>query len=301
MIWGIINTYHSLANDIANILKCISHKVLILKNLDDIVNQKFDIAYVGNVDNFKHDIVSKLIQQKKHILCEPPILWDSNQFLDILKLLNIEKRFFMEVIPSRFLPIYQRLRHQLKMKTIGNISFISANISFSNYKNIEKYFAYKKLLPVKKLDEAFIYPLHLIQMVYQQLPENVTLNSTVNSKNHMISKIMVYPNDKFAFTQLSSNLHLPNEAYICGTKGNIKICEPFWLPSKMIINDVVYDYPLDFQGTYTTYKNYVGFIYMAKEIEACIQAGLIESPWLTHQNSIDLASIYSMFINKIKI
>lgn len=83
-------------------------------------------------------------------------------------------------------------------------------------------------------------------------------------------------------------IKMANECNIVGTKGKIRIPEPFWCPTKVVINEQTYEVPLpDIKGKFC-YTNSHFLIYEADHVRECLQKRLTESPILPHKDTITL-------------
>lgn len=106
-----------------------------------------------------------------------------------------------------------------------------------------------------------------------------------------MSASFLYPNGKSASITTHAVVKLPLDAYIVGTKGTIKILEPFWCPETIIVNGKTHEFKLPDVITPCNYVNSSGLRYEAIEVRRCIQNGLLESPHLTWADSESIASI----------
>ena len=80
-----------------------------------------NIVYVGSITSAHKDLCIRAMKAGKHVLCEKTMCVDSAEQEEILSTAKTEKRFFMEAIWTRFFPLVERLRTELKNKTIGTI------------------------------------------------------------------------------------------------------------------------------------------------------------------------------------
>jgi len=103
--------------------------------------------------------------------------------------------------------------------------------------------------------------------------------------------VLKYPGSKMAMVSTSALADMNNDAVIWGTKGSIRIVDPFWCPTKVVCNNVTKEFPLP-QGAHRYFnRNSSGLRFEASEVKRCIQEGLLECPKMTHEDSITIAAI----------
>jgi dihydrodiol dehydrogenase / D-xylose 1-dehydrogenase (NADP) len=68
--------------------------------------------------------------------------------------------------------------------------------------------------------------------------------------------------------------------------------KPFWCPEEIIVNGHSEKFPLPGKAKHPfNYGNSEGLAYEAEEAKQCIDKGLLESPFMTHEETILLARI----------
>ena len=78
-----------------------------------------NIVYVGSIISAHKDLCVRAMKAGKHVLCEKTMCVNGVEQEEILGTAKAENRFFMEAIWTRFFPLTERLRRELKDKTIG--------------------------------------------------------------------------------------------------------------------------------------------------------------------------------------
>ncbi|CAM1312550.1 DHDH (predicted) [Pycnogonum litorale] len=91
------------------------------------------------------------------------------------------------------------------------------------------------------------------------------------------------------------------EAFIVGSKGKIKIEYPFWSPTKMTVNDEVFEFKLPDFVFEMNYLHGQGFQYEAAEVRRCLQQGLKESPLMTIDDTELIMSIMDRIRKEIGV
>jgi dihydrodiol dehydrogenase / D-xylose 1-dehydrogenase (NADP) len=137
-----------------------------------------------------------------------------------------------------------------------------------------------------------IYALQLTQLVFKGAsPLNMAVIGGLNEDgvDEYTSSIWKYPGDRIACLSTSGKAEYPNEAVIIGTRGIIRIPE-FWCPTKMLAPEKTYEFKLPTTSAKFNFHNSVGLLFEAEHARKCVKSGMIESPLITHAESIQLAS-----------
>ena len=196
----------------------------------------------------------------------------------------------MEAIWSRCFPAYEKLRSLIESDVIGEVMYITAQFGRA-FKEVERITS--KELGGGTILDLGIYTLQLVQFVYKGLTHvSASAKGTLNSNgvDESSSAIISYKNGKIAIVSTHSRVELPNEACIVGTKGTIKIPR-FWCPDTIIAPNETFKFELPktdvvFRNPYT-----VGLCYEVIEVGRCIKMGVMESPKITHAESVELAQL----------
>lgn len=86
-----------------------------------------DIVYVGVINNIHHKVCLTAIENGKHVLCEKPMTMTAIQTREVVEAARKRGVFLMEGLWTRFFPIIERLRHEIRENSIGEIRFVNAN------------------------------------------------------------------------------------------------------------------------------------------------------------------------------
>lgn len=66
-------------------------------------------------------IVTELLENGKHVICEKPLTMNEKQTRKIVDLARKNNLFLMEAVWSRFFPVYQEVRKLLDSGAIGEV------------------------------------------------------------------------------------------------------------------------------------------------------------------------------------
>ncbi|CAG2178060.1 unnamed protein product, partial [Oppiella nova] len=100
-----------------------------------------------------------------------------------------------------------------------------------------------------------------------------------------------YGGNRTASIFANSLLLLPNEAFIVGTNGTIRIMANFKSSEKVYVNGVAHDFPFPKTTEFLNYGDSLALGYEAEEVRKCLNEGKIESDKMSHKDSIVMAKI----------
>ncbi|XP_075224440.1 trans-1,2-dihydrobenzene-1,2-diol dehydrogenase-like [Lycorma delicatula] len=254
-------------------------------------NPNIDVVYVGVINTQHLSVCKTMLESGKHILCEKPLCMNYKEAEKLIKIAKSKSLFLMEAVWSRFFPVYDKLRLSLEKEEIGDVVQLTANFGLEIYSERVK----QKQFGGGVVLDLGVYTIQLAMLVFgQNTPFEITSVGHLNQDkvDESCTCIIKYPKGKTATTILHSIVRLENDAYIYGTKGFIKIHQPFWCPTKITVNGEKFEYPLpdSDKGRYN-YTNSAGLNFQAKEVYRCIKQGLLESPLMSHEDSLIFARI----------
>jgi dihydrodiol dehydrogenase / D-xylose 1-dehydrogenase (NADP) len=129
----------------------------------------------------------------------------------------------MEAIWSRFLPSYEFLFDQIKKGVIGDILYVDATFG-AKVENVER--VAKKELGGGTILDLGVYTINIVEQVFNgEMPEKISAvgNLNENGVDLNCSAVLKFKNGRTATISTHSQINLPNEAHIVGTKGTIKV------------------------------------------------------------------------------
>jgi dihydrodiol dehydrogenase / D-xylose 1-dehydrogenase (NADP) len=118
-----------------------------------------------------------------------------------------------------------------------------------------------------------------------------------------LTMILKYANGGLATLTCSIACNLPNDVIIGGTKASVKICAPFWCPTKMELThqgpygpdeskpQETFEYALPECSKPTNFTNSIGFAYEAAAVMKCLATKQQESSLLPDAESLVIMGI----------
>ena len=257
-----------------------------------------NIAYIGAVHTAHYRLTKMMLEAGKHVLCEKPLCVTLKETESLINIAKTKKLFMMEGVWSRFFPAYQQVRRLVREEVIGKAQHIQ--VQFGEYSDeVAPRISEKNLAGGALLDRG-LYPVQFIQFIFDEKPAQLNaygslLETGVDSACHIF---MRFSGNRTALASTSILTDLPNEAFICGPKGTIKVCYPLWCPTRVEVclnhgTPEVYEYPLPTgpKSGKMNFRNCEGFAYEAEEVRNCIMKGLTECPEVTWDMSLRIAAI----------
>jgi dihydrodiol dehydrogenase / D-xylose 1-dehydrogenase (NADP) len=142
---------------------------------------------------------------------------------ELLALAQKNKLFIMEAIWSRFLPSYEFVFDQIKKGVIGDILYVDATFGAMD-ENVER--VVKKELGGGSILNVGVYTINIVEQVFNgEMPEKISAVGNLNADGVDLncSAVLKFKNGRTATISTHSQIVLPNEAHIVGTKGTIKV------------------------------------------------------------------------------
>ncbi|KAK3105865.1 hypothetical protein FSP39_007302 [Pinctada imbricata] len=235
-----------------------------------------DIIYIGTWHT-SHVALSKLmLNAGKHVLCEKPMCLNIDQVKEVFLLAEEKKKFFAEGIWSRYFPIYDKVREEIKSGSIGDVQLVTATFSFSLDSS-----KWRLENGDGMLLGLGLYTIQFANWIFNN--EKPTSIIAVGSlRNQGVDEdgcvVLTYKRGAKASFSYSLKCKGVNPATIYGSKGCIHIPDFFWCPVETTFPSGTVKSPLTPDDpTAYNYPNSMGFRYEAKQIRQYIMQGSCES------------------------
>ncbi|XP_047985555.1 trans-1,2-dihydrobenzene-1,2-diol dehydrogenase-like isoform X2 [Leguminivora glycinivorella] len=251
-----------------------------------------DVAYIGSL-NPEHYALSKLfLENGKHVLCEKPLCLNSKQAqaLDI-DIAKNKKVFFMEGIWSRFSPAYIALKKEIDSGKLGEVKLVEVNLG-APIDTVDR--LSKKSLGGGAVLDLGVYTIQMAQFIFNDEPTKVIATGALNEEgvDVMETIILEYSGGRRAVLNLDATMKLWNKATVTGSKGRATLEEPFHFPNTLThVDGKVENFTLHTSNIPYNFENSAGLVYESLEVTRCIKEGLLESPHVTHRDSLIIARI----------
>lgn len=246
-----------------------------------------EVIYIGTPHPFHYENALTCLNGGKHVLVEKPFAMNARQTREMIDLARKKGLFLMEAMWTRFLPAMVQVRKWIADGEIGDVELVRAHFSFmTNFNSSSRLFAPE--LGGGALLDAGIYPISFASMI-MGTPTMVSSTATLGKTgtDDRSAYLFGYDGGKTALLSSGVQLAIPVEADVFGTKGYIKIHEP-WLNPRVVTlakpsapgsdSMLIYDGILFDKQTVRPLARGNGYNYEAAAVGECIRAGKHESP-----------------------
>ncbi|CAG9839802.1 unnamed protein product [Diabrotica balteata] len=253
-------------------------------------DENVNIVYVGVLNPQHYEVVKLMLENGKHVLCEKPFTMNEKQTKMLLDISKEKNLFLMEAVWSRCFPAYDKMIEVIKSGEIGEVVQVTVEfgVPISHVDRVKN-----KDLGGGVILDLGVYILQFQQYVFNGLkPTKIIASGHLNEEgiDSSVAAILTFPEGKTAVLSASSFTKLACEGVVYGTKGCIKM-PTFWCPTTLDVNGVVLEFPLIKNEGEFNYLNSAGLAYEAEEARQCIMKNKIESPKITHDNTLELAQL----------
>lgn len=252
---------------------------------------EIDVVYIGVINTCHLSVGLSLLAAHKPVLCEKPLcinLAETQQLVDAAKK---QKTFLMEAVWSRYLPAYREIQARLDKGALGELThaYVTFGVPICNVPRVSK----KDQGGGSVLDIG-IYAINFILFVFGgEKPLEVKSFGTLNEDGveSEVTAMLQFSNNRFGTFTLSTKCRLPNEAYISGTKGTIKLEPPFWCSTGFTSPTGDFNVPLEPSDRVYNFDNSQSLKFEAEEVARCLKQGELESPIMPLSASLVLAEL----------
>jgi predicted dehydrogenase len=240
-----------------------------------------DAVYIATPHRFHLENALLCLNAGKPVLCEKPLTVNAAETKQLIDLAQAKNVFLMEALWTRYLPIYPQIREWLDAGVIGDVKLLTGNFGFNIPKGETDRWLNPELAGGTLLDMG-IYPISVSQWVMGREPQSFSAQAYLGKTgvDELTAVLLKYDNG--VISQFNSNFITDgvNEFFIYGTQGHIRIHANFWATAEATLvangQEVTVSKPLR--------RN--GFEYQAEEAMRCVRAGLLESPGISHTQTL---------------
>ena len=251
-----------------------------------IKDDNVDVIYIATPHAFHYEQAMKCLQNKKAVLCEKPMSLSYAQTKKMIHTATESKVFLMEGMWTSCMPFIEKILSIIGEDIIGKPKYMSADFGFTAPVDIESRLYNKKLGGGSVMDVG-VYPVFLSALIFG---EPVLIRSVsklaFTGVDEYANIVLQYSNGETAHLLSSISFNTAIEAEIIGTKGRIKIKNPWFKATdfSILLNE-------------GEIKNFTmphlnnGFEHEIKEVTRCLGNGLLQSEKMPHRLSLSVSKI----------
>jgi predicted dehydrogenase len=243
-----------------------------------------DVIYIATPHGFHYEHAMLCLRYKKAVLCEKAFALNARQADEMISFAEAQGTFIMEAFWTKFLPHYKQVKKMIAEGKVGTIQSVIAEFGFKPTPPIAQRM-YDPLLGGGSLLDVGIYPVFLaLDLLGKPDTIEATMTTAHTGVDAQCAIQLKYTDGKLAqlFSSFTSNM--ATGADINGDEGRIRLTHRFHGPTTSI----------EYYPTIVDTKQLVeiesvkgtGYHYEAQHVTECLQRGLLESPVMTHNDTL---------------
>jgi len=240
-----------------------------------------DIVYIATPHALHKDNSILCLNAGKAVLCEKPFTINRVQSEEVIRAAATNKRFLMEAMWTRFIPAVQQAVTWIREGAIGDVRMVQASFGFRDHE--EKLF--NPALGGGSLLDVGIYPITLAHLAFGGPPTRIQSLPTLgkNGVDEQAGILLGHKNGGLAVLASAIQTQTPHEAFIMGTEGMIRLHDTFWNATQVSL------IPADGSPATKSFPFHCnGYEYEAREAQACLRAGRLESEIMPHRITLEI-------------
>lgn len=244
-----------------------------------------DIVYIATPHPMHAENATMLLHGGKAVLCEKPFTMNRHEAEKVIALAREKRLFLMEAMWTRFMPALAEVRSIIASGAIGPVHQVTADFGFTATKDPVHRVNNPDLGGGALLDLG-IYPLSISAALLGPVTA-VVAQAEMGETGVDIQTgfLMRHEGGGMSVCSCSFKVQTPAELTVMGELGSVRMHSQFHRTTLVTVSNS--------GGTRTIDTPYLGNGYVHEAIEAgrCLRAGLIESPDMTHDETLALMGV----------
>jgi predicted dehydrogenase len=194
-----------------------------------------DVIYVATPHTHHREHAVACLEAGKAVLCEKPFALNAAETSHIIDRARSSRRFCMEAMWMRFHPLILMVRSMVQAGEIGTVRMLTADFGYPTPYDTRGRFFDLASGGGALLDRG-VYPISLAYFLLGP-PAEITGRASIGQTgvDEQDAMIFTYSTGALAILAASLRSRFRNEALIVGTRGQIRIHEPFYAPHRVSI------------------------------------------------------------------
>ncbi|GHT78867.1 oxidoreductase [Bacteroidia bacterium] len=245
-----------------------------------------DAVYISTTNNLHFEHTLLCLEAGKAVLCEKPFASNLAQVEKMIATAREKNVFLMEALWSRFLPSMIQFKQEVENESIGKPSLLQCDFGyispFSPHSRL-----YDPALGGGSVPDIGIYPIFVAMYLFGY-PTEIKVSSIPSPTGTDWTTAILFKHSGGEISMLSSSFAavLSNESRLYGSNGQLKLHKMFHMITRLTVsrnNEQETEIPTPSAGN--------GYNYEAAEVMTCLDKGLVESPGMSWQFSLDLIKL----------
>ncbi|MCD9017444.1 Gfo/Idh/MocA family protein [Parachryseolinea silvisoli] len=244
-----------------------------------------DVIYIATPHGFHYEHAMLCLQHGKAVLCEKAFALNRAQAQRMIDYARAHGVFLMEAFWTKFLPQYSKVLEIINSGVLGEIQWIQAAFGFRPQPPVAARI-YDPTLGGGSLLDVGIYPVFLAQAILGKpvaIQAMARLHATGVDEQCIIS--LKFAQGALASLSSSFAAETPVEAVIAGTEGRLLLKNRFHNAVSTLEIAMGKEDP---QPVEVYRETGYGYQFEARHVNQCLRQGLVESPVMTHADSLAL-------------
>jgi predicted dehydrogenase len=258
---------------------------------DLLADPSVDAVYIATPQSHHGEYVRAALQAGKPVLCEKPLVTSLEEGQALVDLAKEKRVFLMEALWTRFLPAYDLAGRWLREGAIGELRAMQSSFCFASTYD-PQHRNWNPALAGGSLWDIGIYNLAVTRWVLQQMndgacPEPVAID--VQAKlaptgvDAAVTVTLHFPDGITSQFRCGFDAASVNAFEVLGSKAGLRFPMDFWQAEAVEV--VTRKAPAQRTEAPHVLNGFEGEI---AEAQACIRAGLLESPRMPHAETLAL-------------
>jgi predicted dehydrogenase len=245
-----------------------------------------DIVYIATPHPMHAANALLALRGGKAVLCEKPFAMNRREAGEIVALARAKNLFLMEAMWTRFMPALAEVRRVIASGEIGAVTQLHADFGFSATPD-PTHRVNDPALGGGALLDLGIYPLSIACALLGRV-ETVQAQAIMGETGVDLTTAftMRHAGGTLSVCSCSLRARAPSELVVSGTRGSVRMHRMFHMAESVTVD------PLDGPSR-TVSTPWLGNGYTHEAIEAgrCLREGLIESPGMTHDDTLAIMGL----------
>jgi predicted dehydrogenase len=245
-----------------------------------------DLVYVGTPHPMHYENVRLALEAGKGVLCEKAFTVNRRQAEELVQLARAKNLFLMEAMWTRFLPALAEVRRIIDSGEIGAVRQVNADLGFKAEFGPE-HRLFNPVLGGGALLDLGIYPLSIAVALLG--PVDAVLAHAdfgPTGVDEQTGVLLRHSGGGMSVCSCSLRARLPSELTIAGERGHMRMNTMFYRAQTVTVvraDGISRTVPTPFTGN--------GYVHEVIEAQRCWRAGLVESPGMTHADTLALMGV----------
>ncbi len=255
-----------------------------------------DIVYIATTNNLHFEHTMMCLEAGKAVLCEKPFASNLEQVEQMISKAKEKNVFLMEALWSRFLPSMMQFKAEMENGSIGKPLLLQCDFGFISPFDPHSRL-YDPALGGGSIPDIGIYPLFVAMYLFGY-PVDIKVMSVPapTGTDWTSSFLLKHKGKEISMLTSSLEMNLSNEARLYGDGGTLKLHTMFHMPTQLTLDRNErreLEIPVHSIGN--------GYNYEAAEVMSCMDKGLLESPGMSWQFSLDIMRVLEEVAQKAEV